>query len=173
MLWHYAKLKWQDTQGEAAASLVPDIGYLQRNKTETTVTWVGHTSAFLQVAGLNVLIDPNFSSQLGSLGWLAPKRQQAPGLLISELPPVDVVFISNNQYDRLDEASMRELAAQHQPLFVVPRGVDKLLKSWGIAKVTALDAWGKLEVKGVQLQMTPAQTPSWRFKPAAKQSASG
>ncbi|WP_423787895.1 MBL fold metallo-hydrolase [Klebsiella pneumoniae] len=44
---------------------------------------------------------------------------------ISELPHIDVVVISHNHYDHLDQASVEQLNLQAggPPLFLVPLGV--------------------------------------------------
>jgi len=149
------------------ASLIPDIGFLQRNRTENSITWVGHATVLMQIAGINILTDPHFSKRASPVSWWGPKRLRSPGLLLHELPDLDVVFISNSHYDRLDEYSVKQIAAKTDPLFVVPAGIDLILKQWGITKISRLD-WGEtLDVKGVQLQLVPAQSWSWRLEQSA------
>ena len=59
-----------------------------------------------------------------------PKRVAPLPIDIPDLPPVDVVLITHNHYDHLDEASVRRLAAlpRGSPRFLVPLG----LKAWFI-----------------------------------------
>ena len=38
----------------------PDVGFLQSNREQTTVTWLGHATVLLQTAGVNILFDPFF-----------------------------------------------------------------------------------------------------------------
>jgi len=47
------------------------------------VTFIGHSSFFLQVGGQNIVIDPNFARWLFVL-----KRLRQPGLQVRDLPPV-------------------------------------------------------------------------------------
>ena len=50
---------------------------------EMGVTFIGHSSFFIQMAGKNVVIDPNFARWLVVL-----KRLKRPGLKIRDLPAV-------------------------------------------------------------------------------------
>src|SRR5262245_40995221 len=117
----------------ATPSIVPDLGLIQSNATAgarmvPTVTWIGHATVLAQLGGLNVLTDPIFSTRASPLSFVGPTRAQKPGLWLHELPHVDLVLISHNHYDHLDDDSVRALARQAggPPLFVVPLG----LKAW-------------------------------------------
>ncbi len=46
------------------------------------VTFIGHSSFFLQIGGMNVVVDPNFARWLFVL-----KRLRRPGLHLRDLPP--------------------------------------------------------------------------------------
>src|SRR5271170_4087086 len=54
------------------------------------VTFIGHSSFFLQIGGQNVVIDPNFARWLFIL-----KRLRQPGLNLRDLPPMDVVLVTH------------------------------------------------------------------------------
>jgi N-acyl-phosphatidylethanolamine-hydrolysing phospholipase D len=127
------------------------------------ITWVGHATMLVQAGGLNVLTDPMFSERASPFSMIGPKRAQAPGLQLHELPPIDVVLITHNHYDHLDEASVMALAnlpraAGHAaPLFVVPLGIKPILNSLGIIDVVELDWWDRHDIKGTSIHLTPAQ----------------
>ena len=55
---------------------------------ELAVTFIGHSSFFLQIGGRSVIIDPNFARWLFVL-----KRLRRPGLRVRDLPPIDLVQI--------------------------------------------------------------------------------
>jgi N-acyl-phosphatidylethanolamine-hydrolysing phospholipase D len=141
--------------------MAPDIGYLQKNRTENTVTWIGHSTVLLQLGALNVLTDPVFSKRASPLTWWGPKRRTEPGLMISELPKIDLIVISHDHYDHLDEASVRQLIARDDPQFVVPLGIDVLLREWGAHNVVGLDWWQVTHVMspttGLDVTLVPAQ----------------
>jgi L-ascorbate metabolism protein UlaG (beta-lactamase superfamily) len=129
--------------------IVPDLGYLRDNRDETSLTWIGHATALLQMGGVNVLTDPQFSERASPFTWTGPKRRTPPAMSIAELPAIDVVLISHDHYDHLDEASVRALITRSNPTFVVPLGVDEILRSWGASKVVALDWWASAHVKAL------------------------
>ncbi len=113
----------------AVLGVAPDVEFLHGNRSVPSLTWIGHASLLLQVAGVNVLIDPVFSQRVSPVRWAGPKRHQPPGLSLSQLPPIDIVAISHNHYDHLDERSVRDLATRQTPQFLMPLGVDAWLRS--------------------------------------------
>ena len=96
-----------------------------------TVTWVGHATAMVQLGGLTLLTDPIFSDRASPLTFLGPRRHQPPGVAAAQLPHIDLVLVSHNHYDHLDEASVRALNRQPggPPLFIVPLGLKAWLRS--------------------------------------------
>ena len=88
----------QPPQGgyDAIPVLRADLEYLRANRGDTTVTWVGHATLLLQLAGLNVITDPMFSARASPFGFLGPERKVRVPFTIAEAPHVDVVLISHN-----------------------------------------------------------------------------
>lgn len=150
-------LRWRwsaERQGKPVPPLAPipvvapDLGFLRGNATagaamQPAVTWIGHATVLAQLSGLNLLTDPIFSPRASPFAFLGPKRQQPPGLALAQLPPIDVVLISHNHYDHLDEASVKALARQggSSPLFVVPLGLAAWFRARDITRVIELDWW--------------------------------
>lgn len=131
-----------------------DGAWLKANRSQNSLTWIGHATALLQIAGLNVLTDPVFSERASPVSFLGPQRRTPPGLSLAELPHIDVVLISHSHYDHLDRASVQALNAQPggPPRFLVPMGIKAWLADQGIdnaeqlnwgdrARVGALDFW--------------------------------
>ena len=48
---------------------VPDLGYIQKNRSDCAVTLVGHATVFVQIGGLNILTDPQFSERAFPVRW--------------------------------------------------------------------------------------------------------
>src|SRR5258706_153409 len=71
---------------------------------ELGVTFIGHSSFFLQIGGQNVVIDPNFARWLFVL-----KRLRQPGLNLRDLPPMDVVLVTRADFDHLHRQSLRPI----------------------------------------------------------------
>ncbi len=128
------------------------------------VTWVGHATFLIQIDGLNILTDPVWSERVGIFnGRIGIQRYTAPGIPWEKLPPIDVVLISHNHYDHLDYQTVMDLDQEHQPLFVVPLGVDSLLEEWGITRAIEKDWWESTSYNGVEFISVPAQHQSRRF----------
>jgi len=142
---------------------VPDVGALTRNHHAPTVTWVGHSTLLVQLDGVNILTDPIWSRRLGPWsGTVGVRRFTPPGIAFDDLPPIDVVLISHDHYDHLDEATVRRLARVFNPRFVVPLGIKAWLADRGITNVSELD-WGQaIKVKGLEIVCAPAQHGSGR-----------
>jgi len=147
---------------EATPVLAPDLAFLRANQgaaMQPSVTWIGHACVLAQLGGLNVLTDPLFSERASPLSFAGPKRAQPPGLALAELPHIDLVLVSHNHYDHLDEASVRALNAQPggPPLFVVPLGLKPWLAERGITNAVELDWWQSQRIGAVEVVLTPAQ----------------
>lgn len=139
--------------------IVPDLGYIQKNRSDFAVTWIGHATVLVQIGGLNIVTDPQFSERSFPVQWMGPKRWQPPGVRLPEMPHVDVVVVSHNHYDHLDLESVKALAAQPggSPLFVVPLGNERWFADNGMTNVKALDWWQHVEVKGTKVHLVPVQ----------------
>ena len=127
-----------------------------------TVTWIGHATALVQANGLNVLSDPIFSDRASPVQLFGPKRAQAPGVAMTDLPPIDAVLISHNHYDHLDRASValldeRAKATGKTTVFLVPLGLKSWFNDLGITSVVELDWWQHHTLKGVDFHLTPVQ----------------
>lgn len=120
-----------------------DTARLSANRSEPTVTWIGHATTLVQLAGFNILTDPQFSQRASPVSFLGPQRRVPLTVTLSDLPRIDVVVISHNHYDHLDRATVIELAGQpgRSPLFLVPLGLDDWFRNQGITNVRAMDWW--------------------------------
>ncbi|MEP6739882.1 MAG: MBL fold metallo-hydrolase [Caldimonas sp.] len=142
----------------------PDLAFLRANANagaamEPALTWIGHATVLVQMGGINILTDPIFSERASPLSFVGPQRHVPPGLALDELPHIDVVLVSHNHYDHLDEASVRALAAQAggAPLFVVPLGIKAWLAELGITNAVELDWWQSVHVGSTEIVFTPTQ----------------
>lgn len=130
---------------------------LRENRSEATVTWVGHSTLLIQLDGVNLLTDPHWSDRASPFSFAGPKRVTPPGLRFEDLPPIHLVLISHDHYDHLDVATVLRLAEVHRPLFLVPLGLKAWLAHLGITTVEELDWWESRSINGLTLTCLPAQ----------------
>lgn len=139
--------------------LEPDAAFLKANDRETTVTWIGHASLLVQIGGVNILTDPNLSERASPVSFMGPKRVTPPAMTEKELPRIDLVLITHNHYDHLDDGTVRRLAASPggSPLFLVPLGLKEWFRRRGIENVRELDWWETETVRGFTVHFVPVQ----------------
>jgi L-ascorbate metabolism protein UlaG (beta-lactamase superfamily) len=125
---------------------------------EMGVTFIGHASFFLQVGGENVLVDPNFARWLFVL-----KRLRKPGVMLRDLPPIDLVLITHAHFDHLHRPSLRALV-QHTkrwrgsaPTIVVPEHVFDLVSDLGFRDVVELNWWSSYRHRNVTITHVPSR----------------
>jgi N-acyl-phosphatidylethanolamine-hydrolysing phospholipase D len=147
----------------------PDLRFIAGNagagaSMQPAITWIGHATVLAQLGGLNVLTDPVFSERASPLSFAGPKRHQPPGVALADLPHIDLVLVSHNHYDHLDEPSVRALANQAggPPLFIVPLGLKAWVAAQNItAPVVELDWWNAHTIRTpageVEVVLTPVQ----------------
>lgn len=102
---------------------------------KVSITWLGHSTFLIQVAGINIITDPIFSGSFPVFSRKTP-LPIAP----EQLPQIDVVLISHNHKDHLDVPSLKILK-HHDPLFLVPEGNSRLLKRYGCERVVEKTWW--------------------------------
>jgi N-acyl-phosphatidylethanolamine-hydrolysing phospholipase D len=130
---------------------------LRDNREAPTVTWIGHATLLVQLDGVNVLTDPQFSERASPVDFAGPRRLNPPGVAFEDLPPIHAVVISHDHYDHLDRATVRRLAAAHRPRFFVPLGLKAWFAAAGITDVEELDWWDGRRVGAVTFTATPVQ----------------
>ncbi|HUR40397.1 MAG TPA: MBL fold metallo-hydrolase [Verrucomicrobiae bacterium] len=140
-----------------------DPAFLAGNRTRPTLTWVGHSTFLVQLGCLNVLTDPHFTQRASPLAFAGPARLAPPGLALRDVPPLDLVLISHDHYDHLDEGSVAWLA-QHHPraVFAVPLGLRRWLQRLRAANIVELDWWQAHSGHGFTVSAVPAQHFSGR-----------
>ena len=130
--------------------------YLQQNRSEATLTWIGHCTLLLQLNGLNILTDPHFSKRASPVSFSGPKRGTPPGLNLEQLPPIDIVLISHNHYDHFDNASIKYLAQRDQPQFIVPLKLAAAVARLGSRTIHELDWQDALTINGIKIVAEPS-----------------
>jgi L-ascorbate metabolism protein UlaG (beta-lactamase superfamily) len=122
------------------------------------LTFIGHSSFFLQIGGQNIVIDPNYAKWIFVL-----KRLRRPGVKVRDLPAIDVVLVSHAHFDHLHRPSLRAIARHSRklngvaPILIVPEHVTDLVFDLGFRKVIEMKWWEELQVRNLTITHTPAQ----------------
>ncbi len=124
---------------------------------EMALTFIGHSSFFIQLGDKNIVIDPNFARWLFVL-----KRQRRAGLRIKDLPPIDLVLVTHAHFDHLHRPSLRALARATtrqggKPIIVVPSDVSDLVSDLGYREVFEMDWWENLREGPLTITHTPSR----------------
>jgi L-ascorbate metabolism protein UlaG (beta-lactamase superfamily) len=142
----------------ATFPVVPNDGRaLRATPGAATVTWIGHSTLLVQLDGVNLLTDPQWSERASPLSFAGPGRVVAPGLRFEDLPAIHAVLVSHDHYDHLDAPTVRRLWTAHRPRFLVPLGLKAWFAGLGIDGVDELDWWESRTVEGLTLVCVPAQ----------------
>jgi L-ascorbate metabolism protein UlaG (beta-lactamase superfamily) len=138
---------------EKVAHLVPrgDGKLSPLRKGQLSVTWVGHATTLVRLAGLNILTDPVWT---GKLPGPRSRRMTEPGLRWEDLPRIDAVVISHDHYDHLDAPTVRRLP-RDTPVFVGANTAQWFHKR-GFTTVYEHDWWETAELRGVRFTFVPA-----------------
>jgi L-ascorbate metabolism protein UlaG (beta-lactamase superfamily) len=124
---------------------------------EVVVTFVGHATFLVQVAGLNLLTDPVYAERASPVAFAGPRRVRAPGVRFDDLPTIAVVLLSHNHYDHCDLGTLRALERRFHPRVVTPIGNGGLLRSAGIGQVEEIDWWQQAREVPLPITLAPAQ----------------
>ncbi len=143
------------------SALTPRTGVSRKpvlaQKQQLGITFIGHSSFFLQIAGKNIVIDPNFARWLFVL-----KRLRRPGLRIADLPPIDAVLVTHAHFDHLHRPSLRAIARATQrrsgrrPVIIVPQNVRDIVFDLGYEEVLELSWWEHLKLGDLTVTHTPS-----------------
>ena len=144
------------------SALTPRTGVARKpvlaRRGELGVTFIGHSSFFLQIGGKNILVDPNFARWIFVL-----KRLRRPGLKLRELPAIDAVLVSHAHFDHLHRPSLRAIAwltrrkTGKRPAIIVPRHVRDLVSDLGYGRIIELDWWQSFQLGNVEVTHVPSR----------------
>ena len=105
-----------------------------------SVTWLGHASFIVRIAGKTILTDPFIGKTAGPMG-IGPKRFVDSPLDIAELPAVDFIVVSHDHYDHLDAYAIKNYRHKSSTQVIVPLGLGKFFVRHGYPNVLEQDWW--------------------------------
>jgi len=117
---------------------------------EPAICFIGHSTVWIRIAGLNILTDPIF----GSLFPFFPRLQHLP-FKIKDLPKIDIVVISHSHRDHLDIPSLKEINVDR---YIVPLKCGSIIKRRvKNTRITELDWFQDLYLHNIRITCLPAQ----------------
>lgn len=133
------------------------------NMPNNSVVRLGHSTLLLKIDDKLILTDPVLSTQITPFPIFAPKSFHKYPIDTDDLPFIDMVIISHNHYDHLDEPTLLKLKDKVGN-FYTTIGIKEHLISLGIdtMKIYELDWYQSITNKTIKLTATPAQHFSGR-----------
>jgi L-ascorbate metabolism protein UlaG (beta-lactamase superfamily) len=114
------------------------------------LTWLGHSTVVIDVDGTRLVADPVLRRRI----WhLRREAEMDPG-------EVHAILLSHGHFDHLDLGSLRRL--DRSVPVVVPKGLGKLLRRSGFARVHEVEAGDELELGLLAVRATAAEHESSR-----------
>ncbi|AFZ80402.1 hypothetical protein BEWA_032550 [Theileria equi strain WA] len=103
-----------------------DVDLARLKEDVAQITYFGHRTVYIQVEGARLMTDPVLAKRLMS-GGIGVKRVSNKMYKYWELPPADILLISNNSYDCLDTWTLRIISDQGGALAVGGRRISRYL----------------------------------------------
>ncbi|MEO8584450.1 MAG: MBL fold metallo-hydrolase [Flavitalea sp.] len=130
---------------------------------EPFIVWFGHSSYFIQVNNIRILVDPVFSGHASPVSFMVKSFPGSDIYTVDDLPEIDMLIITHNHYDHLDSKTLELLKKKvkniYTPLAVGPD--IKMKELW--QKTFELDWWDSIKVTAdIELIATPARHFSGR-----------
>lgn len=125
-----------------------DVARDLQNGDQWTIQNIGHATQLIQFPGCTILTDPVFNN-LSKL-FYPEKTKSHPS--IENLPKIDVIIISHNHRDHVDDESLQNLVMHHQnhgysqPKLLVPLGDKTLFEPIGFDEVVEVDWFTKISI---------------------------
>jgi L-ascorbate metabolism protein UlaG (beta-lactamase superfamily) len=114
------------------------------------VTYIGHATVLIEIAGTRVVTDPNFDPKLGRI----LPRVSAPGITLADLPTLDAILLTHAHADHLSFDSLDQMP-RNIPLFAPPP-VAQWLRRLGYAHAVDLPADERVTIGAITVHAASA-----------------
>ncbi len=125
----------------------------------SSLTLINHASILIRLGEAAILTDPTYA---WSVGIVAP-RMQRPGIPFGELPPIDLILISHNDYDHLHLRTLRHLRRRRSSTIVVPVGDGRYARRAGYEDIREMRWWDVCTAGNVRVTAVPAKHKTRRM----------
>jgi L-ascorbate 6-phosphate lactonase len=134
-----------------ASKILDELTRSDVPRRSVALVWFGQASAALRLGGSTVLIDPFLSPH--------PERLVPPPFAAEDARGVDLVLITHDHLDHLDEIALPAIAAaSSNAVVVVPEDVVERVADLGVdrARLRGLPPDARTEVGGLTVETVPA-----------------
>ncbi len=131
---------------------------------ENVFIWMGHSSYYMQMDGLKILVDPVFSGNASPFTFTTKAFEGSDLYTADDIPELDLLIITHDHWDHLDYQTVKEL--QHKTRRVITGlGTGEHLEYWGYnpRTITELDWFEDSDLgNGFSVHCEPARHFSGR-----------
>lgn len=112
------------------------------------IVWFGHSSFFLQVDSVKILVDPVFSGRASPLPLGGKAYKGSDIYTVQDMPDIDYLLLSHDHYDHLDYETAKALQSKVKYV-ICGLGAGAHYARWNYKETQILEKdWGdKVEVK--------------------------
>lgn len=97
---------------------------------DNMLIWFGHSSFFMQMDGVKILVDPVFSGNASPIPGTVKAYPGTDRYDVADLPDIDVLLISHDHYDHLDHRTILELKEKISKV-ICGLGIGAHFEQWG------------------------------------------
>lgn len=119
-----------------------------------TAAWIGHSTFLLRLNGTTILTDPAFSHRVGlrplGIMTIGLRRMAPPGLLLEDLPPLDLVLLSHAHMDHTDRPSLYRLPSK--PPVVLASDTSEFVSDLGFGEMQEIHWMETAHLDGVRIE---------------------
>ena len=112
---------------------VSPVNWQQLNPAEDIVIWLGHSSYFIQLSGLRILIDPVFSEVAPPVAVVNRAFSGTSVFSAADMPEIDYLLITHDHWDHLDYPSVTALRPKVKKV-ITGLGLGSYFRHWGYAE---------------------------------------
>ncbi len=118
------------TPSAALPMIKTNLKALDRNR--DLIIWFGHSSAYLQLDGKRILIDPVFGGNASPFSFINEAFKGEYPYTAEDMPDIDYLVISHDHWDHLEYTTLTKLSPRIKTV-ICPLGVGAHLEHWGFS----------------------------------------
>ncbi len=155
----------QRTPSQPLPNIKTDLKALALDKSKDALIPLGHSSYYMQLNGINMLIDPVFTPYAAPFSFLNKAFDGTNVFNVEDLPHIDYIFISHDHYDHLDYDTMKKMQTKVEKV-IAPLGIGAHLELWGYTPEQIWEGYwyDSIELKNnISVHIMPARHYSSRL----------